>query len=85
MDADEHAVLRDGEVLLDEVGALLDGEAVGLERVFGRVGGGAAVRDELLLRGRRSAGAPAGDKDTAEQPAGGMPAKTSCDRARTSP
>ena len=48
MDADEHAVLRDGKVLLHEVGALLDREPVRLERVLWRVRGGAAVRHQVL-------------------------------------
>ena len=48
VDADQHAVLRHREVLLDVVGLLLDREPVRLERVLGGIRGRAAMRDELL-------------------------------------
>ena len=49
VDADEHAVLRDGKVLLHEVGALLwNREPVHRKRVLWRVHGGAAVRHQVL-------------------------------------
>ena len=56
VDADQDAVLRDGEILLDEVGPLLHRELVGLDRVLRRVGRCAAMRDQLLLRRRRAPG-----------------------------
>ena len=62
MNADEHAVLGDGEILLDEVRALLDRQPVGRERVLRRVGGCAAVRDQSLLHATcaaRAQGRPA--------------------------
>ena len=43
---DQFAVLRDLQILLDEIGALLDRQAVGFDRVFGRVSRRAAVRDQ---------------------------------------
>ena len=43
--ADEDAVLRGHQVRLDEVGALLDRDAVGLERVLGPLAARAAVGD----------------------------------------
>ena len=45
MEDDEHAVARELEVLLDVVGAELEGEIVGGERVLGWVPGGAAMGD----------------------------------------
>jgi hypothetical protein len=58
MSRDEHAVLRHYEVGLDEVGALLDGKAIGRQRVFGPVGAGAAMADDerRLAVKRRKAG-----------------------------
>ena len=56
MDADQHAVLRDGEILLDEVGPLLDRQRYSRERVLGRIAGRAAVGHEdfrSLLHRRR--------------------------------
>ena len=44
----ERAVAGDGQVLLDVVGALLDGQPVGGEGMFGSVRRCAAMRDELL-------------------------------------
>jgi hypothetical protein len=44
MDADEHGVLRDREILFDEIGPLLDREAVGGERMFRGVRRRAAVK-----------------------------------------
>ena len=52
MDADEHAVLRDREVLLDEVRALLDRQPVCLQGVLWRVGGSATVCNDRLLHAR---------------------------------
>ncbi len=53
--ADEHAILRDLQVLLDEVRPLLDRQAVRRRRVLGRIRRGASMRDEdlagLLCRG----------------------------------
>ena len=48
--ADQHAVLRHRQVLLDEVGALLQRQPVGCKRVFGRIRRRAAVRDVHLAR-----------------------------------
>ena len=47
--ADEDAVLRGDEVGLDEVGALLDRQAVGLDRVLGPLPARAPVRDDDRL------------------------------------
>ena len=46
MAREQHAVFRRDEIGLDEVGAHLDGQAIGLERVLGPMTAGAAVRDE---------------------------------------
>ena len=54
MEADEDVVLGDGQVGLDEVGFLRDGELVGRARVLGRLARGAAVGDQLLRRIRRT-------------------------------
>ena len=74
VDADEHAVFRDGEILLDEVRALLDREPVGIERVLRRVGGRAPVRHQLLLHGGAAvagqAGVAKGETDHDEETAG---------------
>ena len=53
MQADEHAVARDGQILLDEVRALFERQPIGRQRVLGRVRRGAAMRDEQLA-GRRA-------------------------------
>src|SRR5262245_61620265 len=53
MKADQHAVFRDLEILLDIVCALSDRQPIRFQRVFRRVTRGAAVRDEcfaLILR-----------------------------------
>src|SRR5262249_20155674 len=47
--ANQLAVLRDLQILLDEIGALLDRQAVGLDRVFGRIGRRPAMRDQDLF------------------------------------
>jgi hypothetical protein len=52
--ADQDTVLGEREVLLDVIGALLEGQRVGGDRVLGRVGGRAAMRDEEGA-GRRGA------------------------------
>jgi len=46
--ADQHAVACEAEVLLDEVRALLEREPVAGQRMLGRIGGRAAVCDEDL-------------------------------------
>ena len=46
MATDEHAVLREHEIRLDEVGALRDRETVRRERVFGSFAAGAAMGDD---------------------------------------
>ena len=47
--SDQHAILGGDQVGLDEVGAHVDRELVGGERVLGPVGGRAAVRDDQRL------------------------------------
>jgi hypothetical protein len=49
--ANQRAVLRDLQILLHEIGALLDRQAVGLDRMFWRVGRRPAMRDQDLFTG----------------------------------
>ena len=54
VNTDEHAVLRDLQVLLNEVGALFDGQFISSKRVLGRVTRGPAMRDQyraIVVRG----------------------------------
>ena len=46
MARDEHAVGRADEVGLDEIGALLDGDHIGRERVLGEITARPAMGDE---------------------------------------
>jgi hypothetical protein len=48
--ADEHEILGDREILLDVVGFLLQREPIGRQRVFRRVGRRTAVRDEIMMQ-----------------------------------
>jgi hypothetical protein len=50
MQAHEHAVFRDLQILLDVVGALFERELVRRKRVFGRVRRRTPMRDQCLLR-----------------------------------
>jgi hypothetical protein len=58
--ADEHVVPCHREILLDEVGSLIDRQLIRGARVFGRVPRGAAMRDELLGCVRRARDEAAG-------------------------
>ncbi len=53
MQAHEHEVFGDCQILLDVVGVLLQREPIGGQRVFRRVGGCAAMRHQFL-RGDRA-------------------------------
>ena len=78
VDAHQHAVLADREVLLDVVGALFHRELVGVDGVLGCVRGRAAVGDEdLLRRGRLSATAAAAGKNDIGGRAGWKPRRMS--------
>ena len=46
MEADEHAVLCDLKILLDVIGLLVDRHLICGQRVFRRVRGGTAMRDQ---------------------------------------
>jgi hypothetical protein len=77
VDADEHAILRNRQVLLDEIGALLDRQPIGIERVLRRVRGGAPVRYQLFLHRAGASAAGHGavdhpDDNDDKQAAGGV-------------
>src|SRR5262245_60946920 len=46
---DQYTILCDLQILFDVIGSLLDGQAVGVERVFRRIRGGAAMCNENLF------------------------------------
>ena len=50
VDAHQHAVAGDGEILLDEIGALLERFRISRDRVLGGICRRPAVCDQLLLR-----------------------------------